>query len=312
MYIGIDIGGTTVKYGLVDERGEVLSRDSIPTNQKKESFIEEIIQIIRNFQAENIEIKGVGISAPGIIKENGYMTTAGAIKSLYGTNLKQELESVFHLPVFVENDANAAAIAEKWIGNAQGIKNYLCIVLGTGMGGGIVINGDIYRGSHGMAGEFGWMVIDDIPQEGNIETASLNQRAAVVSGLCSQYNKMMKQNDSYFEEIHDAQIIFQQEKTNKIAAIVIQRFFQELSIGLINLISCFDPELILIGGGISENNYFFNRLERELAALENRHGSISYLKELPIAPIKQTKLRNDAGMVGAVFQVHQKLKEQNK
>lgn len=304
MYIGIDIGGTTIKYGLVDESGKVSNRDSISTSSDKKTIIQEIIQIIRNFQSEIPSIKGVGISAPGIIKKNGLMTTAGAIKSLYGTNLKTEIEAVVQLPVTVENDANAAAIAEKWIGNAQGVENYLCLVLGTGIGGGIVINGDVYRGGHGMAGEFGWMLIDELPQE-NLETVSLNQRAAVVGGLCLQYNHQMKKEFLGFEEIYDAKQIFAEEKTNPIAKKVISHFFKDLSVGLMNLLSCFDPEVILIGGAISANEGFFSRLQEELNRLEEQHYSIAYLKDSIIAPIKQAKLKNDAGLIGAVYQVHQ-------
>lgn len=310
MYIGIDIGGTKVKYGLIDEIGNVTERSAIPTNHDKKAFIQELIDIIQTYQMRTSNINGVGISAPGIIQKNGYMTTAGAIKSLYGTNLKEEIESVVKLPVCVENDANAAAIAERWIGNAQGIENYLCMVLGTGIGGGIVINGDVYRGSHGMAGEFGWMLIDELPEEGiDLETVSLNQRAATVSGLCFHYNRLMKQQDANFKDIQDAKLIFQEETTNEIAAHVIQEFFQDLSVGIVNLISCFDPEVILIGGGISESDTFFERLEKEVDQLENRHESIAYLKNLTIAPIRQAKLKNDAGMIGAVFQVHQKVRK---
>ncbi|MFP9075389.1 ROK family protein, partial [Enterococcus faecalis] len=93
---------------------------------------------------------------------------------------KTTLEECCGLTVSVENDANAAAIAEKWIGNAQSFSNYLCLVLGTGVGGGIVINDQVYRGAHGMAGEFGWMVIDALPSTGNSEEVSINRKAAVV------------------------------------------------------------------------------------------------------------------------------------
>jgi hypothetical protein len=307
MYIGIDIGGTKVKYGLVDELGNVTQRGAMSTSHQKEPFIQELIQLIQQFQGARADIRGIGISAPGIIKKNGLMTTAGAIKTLYGTNLKEEIESAVHLPVCIENDANAAAIAERWIGNAQHIENYLCIVLGTGIGGGIVINGDVYRGGHGMAGEFGWMMIDRLPAEGELESVSLNQRAAIVGGLCLRFNQKMQAVDTDFEPTYDAKSIFEQEATNPIAAEIIRQFFEDLATGLLNLISCFDPEVVLIGGGVSENEIFFQRLEEEVDRLGNRHSSIAYLKDQTIAPIRQAKLKNDAGLIGAVFQVHQLL-----
>ena len=309
MYIGIDVGGTSIKYALVNERGEVSERAFMPTSLEKKSFLFDLVKIIRDFQKKNKNIKGVGISAPGVIQKDGKMTTAGAIKSLYGINLKDEIEQQITLPVFVENDANAAAIAENWIGNAQGIENYLCVVLGTGMGGGIVINGEVYRGRHGMAGEFGWMMIDRLPKKGDIEVVSLNQRAAVVGGLCYRYNQAMKKINPEFQKITDARVILEQEDSNEIAKKILQQFYQDLSMGIMNLISCFDPEVVLIGGGISENDHFFERLTQTLETMEKRHGSIAFLKEKGMASIEQTKLGNDAGLIGAVYQIHKLVKK---
>jgi len=306
MYVGIDIGGTTIKHGLINKYGKVYERDSIKTPLEKERFLESVTKII-NVYKEKEDIQGVGISVPGIIQKNGHMITAGSIHSLYGMNLKEIFENTTKLPVSVDNDANAAAIAERWIGNAQGIDNYLCVALGTGIGGGIVINGQIYRGAHGMAGEFGWMIVDQIPKTDNIETASLNQRAAIVGGLCHQFNQRVSSE----EQIYDAKKIFAMESTNKIAKETIECFFKDLSIGLLNLISCFDPEIILIGGGISENEVFFSRLKQELMKMEDRHQSISYLKEKTIAPIIPTLLKNDAGMIGATYQIHRQIQNKN-
>lgn len=307
MYIGIDVGGTTIKFALVSERGAVSERGSIQTNWEKSPFFADMSKIVQDFQKNRSDIQGVGISAPGVIQKDGLMTTAGAIKSLYGVNLKEEIEKRVGLPVFVENDANAAAIAENWIGQAQGIDNYLCIVLGTGIGGGIVINGDVYRGYHGMAGEFGWMMIDQLPDTGNIEAVSLNQRSAIVGGLCHQYALAKQAEDPNFELIKDAQIILEREATDPIAKRVVEQFYQDLAVGLVNLISCFDPEVVLIGGGISANESFFERLTAAINLVETRHDSIAYLKEAIIAPVKPAKLKNDAGLIGAVYQIHKEL-----
>lgn len=92
------------------------------------------------------KIEGVGISAPGIIRSDGYMITAGAIRSLYGENIKKVIEAETGLPVTIDNDANAAAIAEKWLGNAKEMKNYIFLVLGTGVGGGISQNQEFAKG----------------------------------------------------------------------------------------------------------------------------------------------------------------------
>ncbi|KAF1299100.1 sugar kinase [Enterococcus sp. JM4C] len=308
MYVGFDIGGTSVKYGVLDENGVVLEKAAIPTNYDLSEFINELCEIIEKAEASYSEIKGIGISAPGIIQKDGFMLTAGAIKPFYGANIKRELEERTGLAVSIENDANAAAIAERWIGNAQGLDNYLCIVLGTGIGGGIIINGQVFRGSHGMAGEFGWSMIDSIPTTGDIEEVSLNRRAATVSGLCYQYNLAQKRKNPEAEEIFDAKEILCREAAGEVLATeILARYFTDLSVGLLNLISCFDPEVILIGGGISSNEQFNERLQQRLSELIERHESINYLKEKTIAPVKPAKLQNDAGMIGAVYQIHQQL-----
>lgn len=306
MYLGIDIGGTTIKYGFVDDRGHVYQKKSIETVDDKDQFLVNLQTIIEESLRQE-EIEGIGISAPGIIDQEGTMITAGAIKSMYGVCLKQELQKITQVPIVIENDANAAAIAEQWIGHAQGIPNYLCMVLGTGIGGGIIYQNELMRGAHGMAGEFGWMVIKEIYESGDIETKSLNQRAAVIGGLCFRYNQIMVKEDPTFEPIWDAKEIFAKENDDHVAYDLIHSFYEDLSIGILNLISCFDPEVVLIGGGISANALFLERLRSTISKVAKRHHSIHYLMGKTIAPIKAAKLMNDAGIVGAVYQVKKKI-----
>lgn len=306
MYVGFDIGGTSIKYGVLDESGVILEKSAIPTSYEPAQFYQDLLTIIEDAQNRHT-IDGIGISAPGIVQKDGFMLTAGAIKSLYGENFKAVLEARTGLPVAVENDANAAAIAEKWIGNAQEAANYLCLVLGTGVGGGIVINNQVYRGAHGMAGEFGWMVIDQLPEEGNIEESSINKKTAVVGGLIRLYN-LAGAAVTGFEPTQDAKEIFDRAQQDEALALKLtDQFLTDLSVGLINLISCFDPELVLIGGGISANPYFWERLQARLTITETRHEAINYLRGQTIAPVRPAKLKNDAGLIGAVYQIHQQL-----
>ncbi|MBO0430876.1 ROK family protein [Enterococcus sp. DIV0660C] len=308
MYVGFDIGGTTVKYGVLDETGTILEKSVIPTNYQLADFLVELDGIVKDAQKRYEKIEGIGISVPGIIQKDGFMLTAGAIRPFYGANIKLELERLTGLPVSVENDANAAAIAEHWIGNAQGLENYLCIVLGTGIGGGIVLNGEVFRGAHGMAGEFGWSIIDQLPAEGDIEEVSWNKRAATVGGLCYQYNLSQKKSDVAAPMLLDAREIFQKEAEGEALAInTVEQFLTDLAVGMLNLISCFDPELILFGGGISSNEQFNQRFQKRLEELMDRHQSIHYLKDKTIAAVRPAKLKNDAGMIGAVYQIHRQV-----
>lgn len=312
MYIGIDIGGTNIKYGIINNQGIIIENSRMKTNHEKKSFLKDILELINQYQKRYPNIEGIGISAPGIIDKEGTFITAGSIQSLYGMNLKQEVEQKTGLLTIIENDANCAAIAEKWIGNAQDYQNYLCVVLGTGVGGGIVINNQIYRGSHGMAGEFGWTLIDSLPKTEEIETVSLNQRVSIIAGLCHQYNVKNGLRNGLTENILDAREIFRREvEGDVVAELVLEQFFEDLVVGLLNLISCFDPEAILIGGAISENQVFFERLQSTFIVLKKKHKSLAYLEEGMVAPLLKTKLKNHSGMIGAVYQVHtEKLKRQ--
>ncbi|MBL1224084.1 ROK family protein [Enterococcus sp. BWR-S5] len=309
MYVGFDIGGTNIKYGVLDETGQIIEQAMTETKRRKEDILQELTEIVQHYK-KAYEIEGVGISAPGVIQKNGFMTTAGAIHSLYEINLKEEMEKRTGLPTAVENDANAAAIAEKWIGNAQELDDYLCIVLGTGVGGGIVLNGQVYRGAHGMAGEFGYMMIDELPPSGNIEAVSLNWRGAVVGGLYPQYNKALRKEEPKAVAVKDARVIMERAKAGEAVAVaVLDRYYQDLAVGMINLIGSFDPEMILIGGGISANEEFMQQLIEKIDLLEERHESIRFLKDKTIGKIQPAKLRNDAGMIGAVYQVKQLLEK---
>lgn len=307
MYIGFDIGGTTIKHGILDEQGRILEKAAIATSHDRNVFYANLLSLIQAYQTR-YEITGIGISAPGIIQKDGLMLTAGAIQSLYGENIKEVLEAATNLPVAIENDANAAAIAEKWIGNAQGIENYLCIVLGTGVGGGIVINGEVYRGAHGMAGEFGWMVQRALPQNGDIESESINFRQSIVTGLVRLYNLAAQKENPEASVVKDARVIFERAEAGEdLAKEITAEFYEGLSLALMNLISCYDPEVILIGGGVSANEIFHRRLQETLETLKSRHGSIHYLRGKTIAPVRAAKLQNDAGLIGAVYQIHHQL-----
>jgi predicted NBD/HSP70 family sugar kinase len=290
MFLSIDIGGTTIKYGIVNRQGNILKKSAVKTEDNKEIFLASLLTIYHEVK-KDYEIEGIGISAPGIIEKNGHMTTAGAIMSLYGENIKAFLEENTHLPVTIDNDANAAAIAEKWLGNATNMKNYICLVLGTGMGGGIVINNEVYSGANGMAGEIGWGIISGIPETGLIEDYSLNRKAAVVSGLCQNYNTEKRKTDTNHEDILDAKEIFNREKDGEeLARTIVNQFYEDL-----------------VGGGISQNKEFQERLQTNENELKKRHEALNRILPVIDTPIIMAKLKNDAGMLGATYQIKQKI-----
>lgn len=147
MYIGIDIGGTSIKCGLVDAHGHISRKVTRPTATAKVDIMADLVAMIQGLQADG-QVAGIGVSMPGVVQSDGFLTTAGAVTAFEKINLQAELHAQTQLPVIIENDANAAAIAEQWLGVAQNVPNYLSLVLGTGVGGALVINNQIYRGAH--------------------------------------------------------------------------------------------------------------------------------------------------------------------
>ena len=293
-YIGIDIGGTSVKYGLVDENGVVSNKNSFKTKaEDKDGLLSDLLDAVDNMKAIDSNLAGIGVSMPGVVQADGYLTTAGAVKCFYEINLKDILEDKTSLPVKIENDANAAAIAEKWLGSAQGVHDYLSLVLGTGVGGALVINDQIYRGAHARSGEFGWMIVED--DDIDVEMGSLNFRGATVIGLIRRYNQYSDQ------PVDDARVIFQRADAGEVLAkSILKSYYHSLAKGIINLEVSFDPATVIIGGGISANTEFIDTLNRTIEGIKKTHNSIKNL-DLPL--VKAAKLKNDAGMIGAVYQL---------
>jgi predicted NBD/HSP70 family sugar kinase len=303
MYIGIDIGGTSIKYGLLTTSGEIVEKGKISTQMELENLLDDIEQIVTKLNQAG-DVKGVGVSAPGIITSEGFMITGGAIMSLYGVDFKKELENRLKLPVQIENDANAAALAESWLGAAVGVKNYLVMTLGTGVGGGIVINGEIYRGAHGMAGEFGWMITHNLQNSGDLGDFSLNTSIAVVYGLIPLYNARVPED----KQVTEASVIFKRlENGDDVARVALDIFTTDISVGLLNLLALYDPEKILIGGGVSNEPEFSRLLQEKFDILLTRHSAMKSIKGQALGEIEMAGLKNDAGLIGAVYALKQKL-----
>ncbi|MHC6535467.1 ROK family protein [Latilactobacillus sakei] len=276
-FVGIDIGGTTIKVGLVNQEGQIVRKEAFETPQDQTTLIAKLVQIIQDLQ-QATPIAGVGVSVPGVVQADGFLTTAGAVKCL------------------IENDANAAAIAEQWLGAAKGVTNYLSLVLGTGVGGALVINNQIYRGAHARSGEFGWMLVED--DEIDVEMGSLNFRGATVIGLLRRYNQFSA------DQLTDARIIFERAAQHEVLAQnVLTSYYHSLAKGIINLMVAFDPEKVIIGGGISANKTFMAQLNAEIQNVQSVHNSI---KDLALPTVVAADLKNEAGIIGAVYEVMKK------
>ena len=293
-YVGIDIGGTNIKYGLVDGNGEIKHHDKVQTANNGQEIISEIEKIVSRYQKMK-EIKTVGISCPGVVRKDGYLVTGGSISDFYDFPLKQVMEEKLQLPVNVENDANCAALAEKWLGASREYENSLTVVIGTGIGGGIILNNQLFRGSHATAGEFGFMIVEPIKKK-DTRLATLSLTASVECGIVQKYQKIKP--DMFNEKLGGKEIFELYNSGDEEASIIINDAYDRLAIGLFNLATSFDPGVILIGGAISANEKFMQELTKRVHLLKDGHQDMG---NITLPDIKPCQYLNQAGIIGSVY-----------
>lgn len=302
---GVDVGGTTVKLGLFNDKGQVLDKWEIPTVKDNggEKVLPDIAASIKNkMQEKNIsveELVGVGIGAPGAVDADGYMVN-GAVNIGWGAfDLAETLKKELDLPVTVKagNDANVAALGEMWQGGGKGYSNLVAVTLGTGVGGGIIIDGRILTGTNGAGGEIGHIHIEDAETEtcGCKNKGCLEQYASA-TGVTRLANRRLAKDDAPSVlrggEI-SAKTVFDAVKAgDKVAIEIAEQFGEYLGKGLAVVANVVDPQIFVIGGGVSKaGDILFKYIEP------------SY-KKCAFGPCKQAKfalatLGNDAGIYGA-------------
>lgn len=287
-YAGIDIGGTRIKMGILDETGHICVTENKETPKEKEKLFQTIKEFIKH---QDYQIEGVGLSTPGVIRSDGYAQTSGAIHCFLNINVQTELQEYLGLPVIVENDAKSAAMAEKWIGASQDDESFVCITLGTAVGGAVYMNNQLQRGLGGLAGEFG-IALTSLDKD-HYSEHSFSYHAATVAGLCRQYSYAVKQR------ILDARVILNNaSQGDEIAKKCLSDFYHAVAVLLINTAVMIAPDKIIIGGGISENQEVMNAIINEYRHIcENYH--VLTLVDMP--SIYPCELKNNAGMIGAVY-----------
>lgn len=291
--ICFDIGGTNVKYALIKD-GKIYSKNSIPTiHTSTEEFLQYMVKVIRQFERTN-EIKGIALSVPGIVeRETGKSITAGAVRHLYGKNLKQLLKAYFSYPIYIENDAKCALKAELTMGNAKGFKDVVLVTIGTGIGGAIAYDGKMIYGKEYKAGEFGMMRMDI-----GLNPDRTMHELASTSALIIDYKKKKQLPNS---DLVEARVIFQEQTVDSETAEVVNAWITRLAFALFNVIVSYTPEKLLIGGGISANPLLLPMIQEEL------HKNPQW-KDFETT-IEITEFKNDAGIMGAYsFLVEESLK----
>ncbi|EAO3649623.1 ROK family protein [Salmonella enterica] len=287
-YIGIDVGGTHVKYGVINSDGEELTHYQFDTPEDASTFTRKWQDVVARCQ-QDYDIAAIGVSFPGHINpHNGHAAKAGALAYLDDVNLMELFSGLTDLPLVVENDANCAALGEMWRGAGQHYDNLVCITIGTGIGGGIIVGRELYRGAHFHAGEFGVM-----PVGNNGESM---HKIASTSGLMASCRQALALPA---EEMPPADVIFERMATDVHLREAVNDWARYLSRGVYSVISMFDPGVVLIGGGISEQEKLYPLLTRHLETFE--------MWEALQVPIQPCQLGNQAGRLGAVWLAQQQL-----
>ncbi|HEY0826579.1 MAG TPA: ROK family protein [Bacilli bacterium] len=284
--IGVDVGGTKVKAGIINRSGEIGSL--IQENTDKASTMEQIINMIRKLQFLNPDIEAIGIGTAGRVDyEKGaiYYATSN-LPGWTGTPVKDILQKEFNRPIVVDNDGNTAAYAEGCVGAAMYLENYICITLGTGVGAGMVVDGSLVRGTMGGAGEVGHMIL--FPNGKSCNCGKRGCWEQYVSGTALQ---QIIDNDVDLSILaNNPENLFKlsrQTESWKIRKVVDDYIFH-LAVGLTNLQRIFEPDCIVIGGGILDSSFaWWDKLATEVT---NYESSIR---------IEKAQLKNNAGLIGA-------------
>ena len=298
---GIDVGGTTIKLGCFRTDGTLLDKWEIPTriDDGGKAIIpdaaREVQEKMKELGIAHREVQGVGIGVPGPVNDNGEISRAVNLHWGY-KNLVQEMGEILELPVKAGNDANVAALGEMWQGAAKGCRNLIMVTLGTGVGGGIIVNGKIIAGAHGAAGEIGHACVEPKEtQRCNCGNYGCLEQMAAATGIVRLANKELSASDEdslLRRERVTAKTVFDAYKQqDALASRVVRRFGEYLGNALAIFSCVVDPERIVIGGGVSKAG------DVVVSAIEPyfRRDAFPACKNIPIV---LAMLGNDAGIYG--------------
>ena len=304
--IGIDIGGTNTKYGIADENGQILASSSLPTRKEDDfpAYIQHVHEALEGLRAdvqEPIDIKGIGIGAPNA---NYYQGTIEDAPNLIWDGIlpiTEEFKKYYEVPITVTNDANAAAIGEMIYGGAKGMRNFIMITLGTGVGSGFVVNGDLVYGHDGFAGEFGHVTTRwggrpcTCGRHGCVE-AYAAARGIILTVMEELAGSHAKSNLRHLarHEITPKAVFEAAQAGDEIAIQTFERTGRYLGRTLSNIVNVFSPEAIFLFGGVARaGKHLVEPTERYM----NDHVMAIFRNKVKIIPSSLPE--SDAAILGA-------------
>lgn len=312
-YLGIDLGGTNIAIGIVDENYKIVLKDKVPT--KKERPTAEIIDDMARLCASLVEranltfddISSAGIATPGSVDPESGMVKYSNNVHMVNYPIADELKKRIPIKnVYIENDANAAALAEAKAGAGRGCSDIVMITLGTGVGGGIVIGGKLYSGFNYSGGELGHIVIEHNGRPCTCGRKGCFEAYSSATGLINMTKeKLQETKDTVMWEMVNGNIdnangrtaFDASKKGDKAGKEVVEEYISYLACGLANLVNIFQPEVLCIGGGVcGEGDYLLKPLVKLVE--ENEYG---FDYQTKTTKFKIAELGNDAGIIGAAL-----------
>lgn len=284
-YVCIDIGGTSIKYGVINEELDFLVTNEMDTEAKKggENILNKIIEIVTMYK-DDYKIDGICISTAGMVdcEKGEIIHSSSLIPNYTGTKIKSVIEEKFNIQCEVENDVNCAALAEHFAGGAKGSNISLCLTIGTGIGGAIIVNNEVYHGAFGSGGEVGYMNMMGSTFQDLGASSVLVKKVAKMKGIS--------------EKDINGKYIFDKAKKGDIDCIkAIDELIEVLGQGIANICYIINPEVVVLGGGImAQKEYLYDKIRSSMD--KNLIPFIGNKTRLEFAVNK-----NRAGMLGSYF-----------
>ena len=310
LYIGIDVGGTSVKAGVVDENGKILCKASCPTLVERghEAVIHDIaqlaIRVVKESGHSMDEIHSIGIGIPGMHDNRTKRVPFCTNLAWHDVPLIELMNREIDKPIFVNNDATVAGLAESVAGISAGTKSSVFVTLGTGVGGGVVLDGKVFMGEHGVATEIGHMITVAGGELCTCGNRGCWERYASATAIIREGRKfaaahpesaLYKAVGGDLEKIEARTVIDLAKAGDPDCTQLFDNYIYHLTVGIVNLINMYDPEIIALGGGVSHAGEFL--LDKVNALLPE----MIFFKSMPHAEIKLAQLGNDAGIIGAAM-----------
>jgi len=314
VHLGIDLGGTTIKFGLVDDNYKVIHKTSIPTQADRpfqvvaKDMAETCLSFLKDAQFQLEDLKGIGIGVPSVVNPHTKNVVYANNLNWQDVDLLGEMKKTLDVPMYIADDADCAALGEVLAGAAKGVKDALMITLGTGVGGGFIMNGKIYTGGDGYGCEPGHTILHMNGEACTCGRKGCLEAYTSITALIRDAKRAMFKNPNSLmwtlvtEDIDqlNGRIIFEAaDQNDSTAAAVVDQYLNYLAEGIASLHNALRPQVIILGGGISQ------RQEKLIEPLKHKLKDLVFAVEyLGLPNVVTADLGNDAGIVGAAF-LHQ-------